>query len=427
MDCADALARELVAESSAIRVGGRLVIGAAGELRLASGGAEIAFVISPDCIWNPLCLRKPNTVFDASVIRGGDLISVDLRLVNSTFVADQVSLLFAADDPKWSQRSSDPFHLTYSMATADSWERCLDAIRGFFKQRTFKEMLTPTLVPSPGTEPFLEPFATQVTFACRERQIYLPTSPEFHLKKLLAAGWTRIFELKTCFRNNEGGRHHQPEFTMLEWYRAYADLDAIAVDCENLFSHVARALGCDDQIHLSRVSVAALFQKHLNFALGPDTEIAQLRSLAKANEIVYAADDSWDDLYFRIFLTRIEPHFQSGGPWLVHDYPPSQAALARLNPRGWADRFEIYWRGLEIANAFHELNDPEANVARFAKDRAQRQALGKPIVPNDEELLRALFAGMPPAGGIALGVDRLFMAVLGKDSIEETRPFPFRP
>lgn len=340
--------------------------------------------------------------------------------------------MFATDDPAWRNRPRDQgFQLRWSSENAKRWAEFVSATRAYFDSREFQEARTPTLVPSPGTEPFLDPFRTTTVFGSRHRGMFLPTSPEFHLKKLLVGGFTRIYELKDCFRNDEGGGHHQPEFLMLEWYRAYANLEAIAVDVDDLIQTLASVLGAplDAPVppRLTHTTIRELFETYLDFDLRPETPKEALLDLAAAHAVPVDSSDGWDDVYFRIFLSCIEPEMaKSPNLWLVRDYPPSQAALARIGPSGWADRFEIYWRGLEIANAFHELNDPEANVARFEKDRRERVRLGKDPVPADEELIRALYEGMPPSGGIALGMDRLYMAMFGVERIENTRAFPYR-
>lgn len=308
------------------------------------------------------------------------------------------------------------------------WNRFIGLVREFFLQRDFVETRTPTLVPSPGTEPFLEPFRTQWEMGAQRTEFFLPTSPEFHLKKMLAAGWTRLFEFKECFRNGESGAHHQPEFLMLEWYRSFATLDAIALDVEHLLRWLGEQLS-DLPLKppaLRRVSIAELFAEYFGgFALTPTTSLGALRDLADRYSIRWSIDDTWDEIFFRLFLEKIEPHLGSDGPLLVRGYPPSQAALARIGHDGFADRFEVYWRGLELANAFHELNDPEENRRRFEKDIADKAGLGKKSVPVDHELIAALRFGLPPSGGIALGVERLFMAFYGIQDISEIRAFPF--
>jgi lysyl-tRNA synthetase class 2 len=302
----------------------------------------------------------------------------------------------------------------------------LKTVREFFEARGFIEAATPTLVASPGTEPFLDPFETEWVFGSARHKFFLPTSPEFHLKKMLSFGWTRVFELKTCFRNGELSPSHQAEFLMLEWYRAYATLDAIADDVGALLDFLLMRLNPSHGIQkLTRTTMADLFAKAFaGFELRSTTSIDELRELAKSQAVHFDPTDSWDDVFLRIFIEKIEDKLGAEGPLLVRGYPPSQAALSRIAHNGFADRFEVYWRGLELANAFHELNDPIENQVRFKKDAELKAQLGKAAVPGDLKLLEAFESGMPPAGGIALGVERLFMALFEIQDISETRAFP---
>jgi len=176
---------------------------------------------------------------------------------------------------------------------------------------------------------------------------------------------------------------------------------------------------------LNRTTMAELFAKVFpGFVLKSTTSIDELRGLAQSQAVHFEPEDSWDDVFLRIFIEKIEANLGVDGPLLVRGYPPSQAALSRIAHNGFADRFEVYWRGLELANAFHELNDPIENQARFKKDADLKAHLGKIAVPIDAQLIEAFEAGMPPAGGIALGVERLFMALFEIRDISETRTFP---
>ena len=351
----------------------------------------------------------------ASIFRAGDLVAVELGAGRKVSAA---LLLVPA---------KHTYHLDSAFTPARSlaWNQFIATVREFFTSRLFIEARTPTLVPSPGTEPYLDPFKTDWKFGSRTTEFYLPTSPEFHLKKMLVAGWTRIFEMKPCFRNGEISEHHQPEFLMLEWYRAYSNLDAIADDVSALIDEVVKLRPQLQVPRLKRTTVSGLFEKAFpGFTLQPQTTVAELSRLAKAYKISVADDDSFDDVFFRLFLEKIEPSLGVDGPLLVRGYPPSQAALSRIGADGFADRFEVYWHGLELANAFHELNDPAENEARFREDAERKKEIGKRAVPVDEKLIEALYAGMPPSGGIALGLERLFMALFGIQQINDVRAFP---
>ncbi len=386
-------------------------------LQSGLGSKQIKFTNATG--WSGLFRPTP---FDIEVLHTGDLVAVQL-LSPTSDEAIQILLLAPC--------LVAPIAANFSVERARQWMEFTEALRQFFKAQGFLEALTPTLVPSPGTEPYLDAFSTfwqKSPHGNTERQtLYLPTSPEFHLKKLLARGFEKIFEIKTCFRNGEVSPHHQPEFQMLEWYRSFSGLDAIVEDVKSLLRFLNQNLAVSvSPLKFAQVSVAELFQKHVGFELTPQTTSQELRDLCGRQQIYQTADDSWDDLFFRIFLEKIETQLDPEVIHIVRYYPPSQAALARILPSGWADRFEVYWQGLEIANAFHELNDPSENKKRFLRDNAEKQRLGRAPVPMDEELLEAFQMGMPPAGGIALGVDRLFMACYHIKTISEARAFTHR-
>ena len=346
----------------------------------------------------------------------GDLVAAEIR---ANKIVNFLLLFPTVNGERWTANGE-----RFSVSRSEQWSLFLSAIRLHFLAKHFIEAQTPTLVPSPGTEPFLDPFSTEWFIGSHKQTLYLPTSPEFHLKQMLVKGWTRIFEMKPCFRNGEIGEHHQPEFLMLEWYRAYNNLNTIADDVDDLLQALAKQFGVNAP-KVKRTTIAQLFSDAFGgFQLTPFTTKDELIALAKQNSIATSEDDSFDDVFFRLFLEKIEHKLGAGGPLLVSLYPPSQAALSRIGEHGWAERFEVYWNGLELANAFHELNDPVENEKRFAEDAKNKNALGKPAVPRDENLVSALKTGMPPSGGIALGVDRLFMALFGIEKIEDTRAFP---
>lgn len=297
------------------------------------------------------------------------------------------------------------------------FEVFLRRVREFFVARGFNEVATPTLVPCPGLEPSLEPFAAEISKGREKRTVYLPTSPEIHLKKALCAGWTDIFEMKNCFRKGEFSEHHENEFVMLEWYRSFADLEMIRSDLGELL----KFLGAEKTPRVT--TFASLFREILQFELTPRTTCEDLRELCTRQAIHFLEGDSFNDLFHRILIDHIEPQFTAMGPLIVRDFPPSQAALARLTVDGWADRFEFYWNGLEIANAFNEVNDPEEQIRRWETEQAERRHLGTSELPQDPELIKALRRGMPFCGGIALGVERLYMAFAGVRDISELKLF----
>jgi lysyl-tRNA synthetase class 2 len=346
---------------------------------------------------------SPNCSFPLEVLRPGDWVALQ---VEAGQVIELTLLAPALKEPK--MLSSNP-------EVQRRWFDFLQKVRDFFSGQGFQEAQTPSLVVCPGTEPFLDLFSVDKWF--------LPTSPELHLKKMLAGGYEQIFEIRPCFRRGEISNRHQPEFWMLEWYRAFHDLEQILQDT----LHLIEFLG-GDVSGFQRKSMAQLFQENLNFTLTPQTSIDELKALAATVGLGDAVRNYqiWDDVFYFLFIEKVEPFLNSEHPLIVEKYPPSQAALARLTEDGWGERFELYWKGLEIANAFHELNDPVVQERRSAEDLVLKKSLGKEVPALDPDFFAALWSGLPPAGGIALGLERLFMCLQGIQDIRDLRVFPFR-
>ena len=311
----------------------------------------------------------------------------------------------------------------------------LRGARAYFQGQGFLEVETPARVFSPGQEVHLDAIAAQ-------DGRYLVTSPEYHMKRLVAGGLPRIVQFCRCFRAEEDGPHHQPEFTMIEWYRAGGSLDDLMGDCERLVEAAARAAGkagdvevpasrgggvnanCAIRPPFERTSVRALFREHAGLELRGDESQAEMRALAGKAGCRVVPEAAWDDVFYQIFLDRIEPHLGLARPIFVLDWPSPLAALARPKPGDplTVERFELYAGGLELANAFGELTDPEEQRRRFEEESETRRLRGKAVYPIDEKLLAAL-AHLPPTCGIALGFDRLMMLVLGASSIRDVVAF----
>ncbi|HXC30075.1 MAG TPA: EF-P lysine aminoacylase EpmA [Stellaceae bacterium] len=329
-----------------------------------------------------------------------------------------------------------PDRLAARRANLAARGRILGAVRHFFAEEGFIEVETPALQVSPGLEPHLRAFATVLNDprAGMSQPRYLHTSPEFAMKKLLAGGETRIWQLCHVFRDGERGATHHPEFSMIEWYRAGATYRALMDDCEALLRRCqSEALltwqnkTADANRRFERLTVAEAFQRYVDIDIlmtAPDPAHPDLALLAPAAEtigITPRPGDDWEDLYFRIFLERIERNLGVGAPMILYDYPVSMAALSRRKPDDprLAERFELYACGLELANAFSELTDPAEQRARFLADQAKKQALYGETYPIDEDFLAALEHGLPDCAGIALGFDRLVMLCTGASDIEE--------
>ncbi len=307
------------------------------------------------------------------------------------------------------------------------------ATRRFFAAEGFTEIETAALQVSPGNETHLSAFSTELIGQDGARsRLYLHTSPEFACKKLLAAGEERIFTLARAFRNRERSALHHPEFTMLEWYRAGEPTLRLYEDCAGLAAAAARAAGTSDFTWRGRVcdpfaepEIVTLCEAFAAYAsIDLEALLDDREGLARAaarDGIRVAEDDSWSDLFSKILTEKVESQLGSERPTILTDYPVSEAALARASdgdPR-FADRFELYICGVEVANGFGELTDPDEQRRRFEAQMAEKSRIYGERYPIDEDFLAAL-AAMPPASGVALGFDRLVMLATGAERIEQT-------
>jgi lysyl-tRNA synthetase class 2 len=309
-----------------------------------------------------------------------------------------------------------------SRAVLEARGRILRAVRAWFEAEGFLEVETPARVRSPGQEVHLDAIAAGDGH-------WLITSPEYHLKRLVAAGFSQVVEIGRCWRDHESGPHHATEFTMVEWYRAGAPLETLAADCEALIGVAIRAtergpsaLGL--AAPFARTTVRELFRRHAGLDLRGDEDAAELGDQARAAGVALGSAEAWDDIFYQVFLDRIEPALATAGPTFVFDWPAPLAALARPKPEDprLCERFELYAGGLELANAFGELSDAVEQRRRFEAESHVRAARGKAVYPIDEALLAAL-PRMPPTAGIALGFDRLVMLALGLSDIRQVQAF----
>ncbi len=309
--------------------------------------------------------------------------------------------------------------------------RIVAALRTFFANEGFVETESAILQASPGNEAHLHGFATELRAPGGEAaRRFLHTSPEFAMKKLLAAGEERIVDFARVFRNRERGPLHAPEFTMLEWYRAGAPYDAIMADTIAVLDIAVRAAGrqtlsfrgreADPFSEPERITVAEAFVRFADIdllaTLGDRDGLA--RGAADAGVRV-APDDTWSDIFSRILVEKIEPNLGIGRPTILCEYPVIEAALARPKPGDprVAERFELYACGVELANGFGELTDPVEQRRRFAAEMDEKARVYGERYPLDEDFLAAL-ARMPPASGVALGLDRLVMLATGAPHID---------
>lgn len=329
-------------------------------------------------------------------------------------------------ESRWTQRTLQDRRIRAIRVRSD----VKSGIRDFFLNQGFLETQTPVLVPCPGMEPHIRPFSAGGAF--------LPTSPEFAMKRLLVGGLEKIFQICSSFRNEPYSSTHHPEFTMLEWYRAYSDYEQIMKDTEELFEFIALRLFEKPVIQFQgqsisvarpwpRLKIRDLFLKNTAVDLVQARTPELLAHECQRLGLSAREDETWDDLYFKIWLNRIEPLLPKDQAVFVVRYPRSQAALSVIDSDSdgseWAKRFEVYAGGLELGNAFEELTDPVEQRSRFLKDMELREKTYGPDFPKtplDEEFLQALEEGMPPSGGIALGVDRMVMLFADETEIEQT-------
>ncbi len=314
--------------------------------------------------------------------------------------------------------------------------RIQHALRGWFHDNGFTEVDPAALQISPGNEAHLHAFSTDaLSQDGTTRRMHLHTSPEFAMKKLLAAGETRIAAFAHVWRNRERGPLHSPEFTMLEWYRAGEDYGVLMDDTAAFLRLAADTAGtpilrfrdrtCDPHAPYERLSVADAFQRHAGIDLlatiHPDgnTNRDALAAQMAGQGMSVSPDDTWSDLLSKVLVTKVEPHLGLGHITILDRYPAAEAALARPcadSPRE-AERFEVYACGVELANGFGELTDPAEQRRRFGMEMDEKERIYGERYPIDEDFLAAL-AFMPPASGIALGFDRLVMLATGAPRID---------
>jgi lysyl-tRNA synthetase class 2 len=311
----------------------------------------------------------------------------------------------------------------------------VEAARAFFSAQSFIEVDTAILQVSPGNQAHIGAFKTEMSDDTGVKsKIYLHTSPEFAAKKLLAAGEVRIFTFAHVFRNHERGRLHHPEFTMLEWYRAGEPYQRLIEDCMGLLARTVAAAGSRDLRFGGHVAdpfeepeiltVAEAFDRYASIDLlatlqGSEPDREALAVAARIHGIRIVADDSWRDIFSKILSAKVEPQLGHGRPAILMDYPAGEAALARLqDDTRFAERFELYACGVELANGFGELTDSVLQRQRFETEMAERLRIYGEAYPVDEDFLQAL-ALMPEASGIALGFDRLAMLATGASHIEQ--------
>lgn len=383
---------------------------------LLAGGLAQAFELAPT----------------AATVEAGDLVGLRGREADGLLTVDESVVLAPA--LRWPGRFAPDASSLLTLR-----QTVVGAVREFFAERGFVEAETPTLVTAPGQEPYLDPLFTCLKSPRGDATPrYLITSPEHHMKRLLGRGCERIFQLCHCFRNGERSSLHRPEFAMVEWYRAWATYREIAADVADLVAHVSQQVVGSTCVEWRgrRLDLTPPWQ-HITvrqaFAVMADVELpkgpdgaALCAAARRAGCRSVTDDDSWEDAFHKILLDRVEPGLAQLGAVMLEEYPASLAALAKVREAkpAVADRFEAYVGGIELANGFTELNDPREQRRRFMEERQRRRARGAEAVPLDEDFLAMMETGMPPAGGVALGLDRLIMVLADAASIDEIIAFP---
>jgi elongation factor P--(R)-beta-lysine ligase len=306
------------------------------------------------------------------------------------------------------------FQPTATLANLRLRSHIIHTIRHFFAERNVLEVDTPLLCRSTTTDPHINSFTVDQTW-------YLQTSPEFAMKRLLAAGSGCIYQISKAFRKEEQGRHHNPEFTILEWYRVGFDHHSLMDEVDSLLQLILQTRPA------IRLSYEAIFQAYLQIS-PHDATIAQLQRCAQDQGLHEMENIHQNDRDFWLYLLMshcIEPHLGNKQPIFITDFPSSQAALSKIrqgkNPV--AERFELYFKGIELANGYHELTDPMEQRQRFNNNNVERARLGLAAIPIDEYVLAALEEGMPTCAGVALGIDRLVMLAANARSINEVMSF----
>ena len=322
-------------------------------------------------------------------------------------------------------------------------------IRAYFAEAGFDEVETPLLVPAPGMDPHVDCFETrfipEMGAPGEERPMWLHGSPEFAMKRMLADGWERIFQITKVFRNGEVAQSHNPEFSMLEFYRVIGSENEragrgygpILIDLEEIGARSAKAITGREAIRVDeatisleppweRLSVSDAFAARAGIELPMDGDAALLRKRAEERGFELPASYTrYDDIFFAIFLTAIEPSLGWTRPTFLVDWPASMAALAKLraDEPDVAERFELYIAGRELGNGYFELNDAVEQRSRHEAEQRLRRDLGRKVYPLDERFIEAV-GRMPQAAGVAVGLDRLLMLLGGHASIDEVLLFP---
>ena len=330
---------------------------------------------------------------------------------------------------------SHTYHISKNKKNLELRFQIIKLIREWFWLQKFTEVETPTIIKLPGQEPNLSPMKIGIVNEQNKKfEGYLHTSPEYTMKKMLSAGFGDIFYLGKCFRDEESfGGLHNPEFTMLEWYRVESDMFDIMNDVEELINYIIKNLKFsifnlktilnDGIFQFKKSTMKELWGQYINIDLDDYLETDKILVLCKSFNYHVSENESYEELFYRIFLDKIEPKLIQ--PTIVYNYPAQMASLSKVSESDsrYAERFEVYINGMELANAFSELTDAEEQLKRLQEEQIERKRQGKEVYDIDMEFIEAL-KNMPKSAGIALGIDRLVMVLLGCQNINDVLTLP---
>jgi len=347
-----------------------------------------------------------------------DIIELEGRFQQNIFEVESAKILkkgrAVSGNENWNRAIYD-FELRKSLYES---QRLLQKIRNFFQKENFLEVYTPLLNKYTAMEPNIASFETT---DFQKEKLYLHTSPEYNLKKVLVSGIAdKIFQISPVFRKEKRGKLHNPEFLMLEWYRSFEKYEKLMDDLLYLIKYLTdkefiqykkSKIKLDS---LDKITVKEAFKKYT------DTSLREIG--------VFENEKNWKDKFFQLLVEKIEPNLGWERPTILYEYPVELAALSKVKDKDkrFSKRFELYIGGIELANCFEELNDADEQLKRFEKQKKKREKLKKPVHEIDEKFIKALRVGMPPSSGGALGINRLIMILLNKKSIKKTLLFPYR-
>lgn len=351
------------------------------------------------------------------VLMSGDIISVDKR-------GHCVLLTPWRSERGKKYDEQEARAILKKMLGQHNWNQFISGIHEFFTKQKFLSVQTPTLVQNPGPEPTIDVFKTQYKVGKETQDKYLLTSPELSLKKLVSQTLTPLYEITKVYRNNENSSKHQPEFWMLEWYRPFANLGSIVRDVEDLILFLRKHLSLKIKAPLfGHTSFQKVLEENYGFQFTPNSSEADLKKCLLQNKIYFSESLSLEDLFTLLNIELVETKLDPQKVIFLNRYPPYAAALAKLDQHGWAERFEVYWKGLELGNAFHELNDPNIQIQRLKEDNEKKLRNGLDALPVDSDFIESLNRGLPPTAGISIGLERLFMALYDETDIQNLKWF----